>query len=239
MSGGLDHRECAEALSAYALGALPDSESVRVRDHLATCHECRAELEWLRAAVDTLPASAPQVQPPPELKTRIMELVEAEAELLRAAGEAADRAPAVSRQRRRRLAGMPALRPALAFGAGLAAIAVVVAVLASGGGTSTRTIQAQVTGAGHGGRAQASLRVRGARAELVVRGLPAPAADHVDELWVQHGGAAPAPAGTFLVQSGSVEVARPVRPGDRVLVTVEPGRGTSAPTTTPFITATV
>ena len=68
MSSGLEHRECAESLGAYALGALPDSESALVRQHLSTCRECRADLEWLRAAADTLPASVPQVAPPPELK---------------------------------------------------------------------------------------------------------------------------------------------------------------------------
>ncbi len=72
-----------------------------------------------------------------------------------------------------------------------------------------------------------------------MRGLPAPAADHVDELWVERGGGVPVPAGTFVVQSGSVEVAQAVSPGDRVLVTVEPGTGTSAPTTTPMITAKI
>jgi anti-sigma-K factor RskA len=239
VSSGPEHRDCAAALSAYALGALSDSESARVRDHLATCHECRAELEWLRAAVDALPASAPQVQPPPELKTRVMEIVEAEAELLRAAGAAADRPPAASHQRRRRWARMPAGRPALAFGAGLAAIAVAAVLLATGGSTGTRTIQAQVTGPALSSGARASLQVRGGHAELVVRGLPAPAADHVDELWVQRGGGAPVPAGTFVVQSGSVEVARTVRPGDRVLVTVEPGGGAAAPTTPPIVVARV
>jgi hypothetical protein len=56
---------------------------------------------------------------------------------------------------------------------------------------------------------------------------------------VQRGSGAPVPAGTFVVHSGSVEVARPVRHGDHVLVTVEPGRGTRAPTSTPFIVAKV
>jgi hypothetical protein len=73
-----------------------------------------------------------------------------------------------------------------------------------------------------------------------VSGLPAPAADHVDELWVKpRGAAAPRPAGTFVVQAGSVKLSLPVRSGDRVLVTVEPGRGGPAPTTTPILLARV
>jgi hypothetical protein len=114
--------------------------------------------------------------------------------------------------------------------------AVVIAVTVSGGG-STRTIRAQITPTLVGARA--SLKVTGSRAELVVSGLPAPAADHVDELWVKRGSEPPAPAGTFVVQSGSVVLGRPVRSGDLVLVTTEPGRGTASPTTRPFITARV
>src|SRR5437588_7068408 len=100
MSSRLEHRGFSEWLSAYALGALPEEEGARVREHLATCRDCQAELEWLRAAVDALPASVPQVEPPPELEARVMEIVQAEAELLRAAGEAADQPPHAPPRRR-------------------------------------------------------------------------------------------------------------------------------------------
>jgi anti-sigma factor RsiW len=240
VSGGLDHRELSEALGAYALEALPEEENTRVREHLAGCRECRAELKWLRASVDALPASVPQIEPPPELKANVMQIVEADAELLRAAGERADRPERPERpERRRRWRSVaPVFTPPVRItaAAGAAVITVLVLVL-SGGGPATRTIQAQVTGPAQTAGTRASLRVSGAHAQLVVTGLPAPAANHVDELWVQRGSAAPAPAGTFVVRTGSVEVTRAVRSGDQVLVTVEPGRGSSAPTTAPFIVA--
>ena len=91
MNQELEHRESSESLAAYALGALPDEESARVRRHLADCRECRAEFEWLRVAADALPASVAPVDPPPELKGRIIAVVESQAELLQAAGERADR----------------------------------------------------------------------------------------------------------------------------------------------------
>lgn len=237
MSGGLDHREFSEALGAYALEALPEEENTRVREHLAGCRECRAELEWLRASVDALPASVPQIEPPPELKERVMRTVEADAELLRAAGERADR-PERQERRRRWWSVAPVLTPPvrIAAAAGAAVITVLVLII-SGGGSGTRTIQAQVTGPARTAGTRASLRVSGAHAQLVVTGLPAPAVNHVDELWVQRGSTAPAPAGTFVVRTGSVEVTRAVRSGDRVLVTVEPARGSSAPTTAPLIVA--
>jgi hypothetical protein len=56
---------------------------------------------------------------------------------------------------------------------------------------------------------------------------------------VKRGSAPPIPAGTFVLRNGSVEVGTPVRSGDVVMVTVEPGLGTAAPTTSPVIQAKV
>jgi anti-sigma factor RsiW len=232
VSSGLEHRDVTESLGAYALGALPESESAQVELHLSSCRECRADLEWLRVAADALPASVPQIDPSPALKALVMGVVEAEAELLRAAGKAADR----PEQRRRRTPWWRFMsfdwRPAVGLGAACAG-AVIVVLLATGGGVSTRTIPFRSRAVG----ARASLILRGTHAQLVVSRLPAPAPDHVDEVWIQRGSAPAEPAGTFVVTSGSVEVSRPVRSGDTVLVTVEPGRGTSAPTTRPFLLA--
>ena len=228
MSSALEHRECAESLGAYILGALPDAERERVQRHLEGCTECRVEFEWLRVAADALPASVSPVEPPPELKTRVMAIVNAEAELLSAAGEAADR----PQRPRRRWNWLTAeiWRPAvgLCTAAAVAAVAVVLATSGSG----QRTIPVQLTGPG-----VASITVRGTQAELVVKGLRSPPPSHVDELWVRHGGGPPEPAGTFVLSSGSVALQKPVRPGDEVLATVEPGQGTPAPTARPFLFA--
>src|ERR1019366_1306337 len=135
----LEDRECADGLGAYALGALSQDEAERVRRHIERCPTCRDELDGLRAAVDALPASVEQIEPPRELKQRLMAIVEAEAELLRAAGDAADRpAGEAARPRGRRWLAAPRWRPATAFGLACA-IAVAVIVL-SAGGAGPRTI---------------------------------------------------------------------------------------------------
>jgi hypothetical protein len=162
-----------------------------------------------------------------------MGVVEAEAELLRAAGQAADRPDHAPRRTPWWQSMSFGWRPAAALGAACA-VALVVVLLATGG-SGTRTIQATLIGPPPAARA--SLVLRGTRAELVVHGLPAPAADHVDEVWIKRGAAPAQPAGTFVVTSGSVQVSRPVRSGDVVMVTVEPGRGTAAPTTRAFLVA--
>ena len=238
MTDSFEHRECSDALAAYALRALPDGEAERVGRHLEECPGCRDELERLRVAVEALPASVEQIEPPPELKSRLMAIVESDAELLRASGASADLPPSKSRWR---WALLPRWRPAawVAAAAGTAAGTAVIVVLATGGGQATRTVEARVAPPLRAAGVRASVQVRGTRAELVVSGLPAPPAGRVDELWVKRGSATPQPAGTFVVRSGSVEVARPVQGGDQVLVTVEPGRGTSAPTSAPLIVARV
>jgi anti-sigma-K factor RskA len=231
MSGALEHREYSEALGAYVLGALPDEESVRVQRHLGECRECRAQFEWLRVAADALPASVPPVEPPPELKARVMDIVHAEADLLRAAGAAADRPPETRRTSRWSWLSGRTLRPVGALALGVAAVVVAI-VLATSGGSGTRTVSFASRGPG-----RASLSLSGTRAQLVVQDIPRPPAGHVDELWVKRGSAAPQPAGTFVLRSGTVMLERPVSSGDTVLVTVEPGQGTQAPTTTPFLRA--
>jgi anti-sigma-K factor RskA len=237
VSSGLEHRECFEAMAAYALGALPEGDADRVRRHLTGCRECRVELEWLRPAIDALPASVTPLEPPTELKARVMEIVQAEAELLSAAGEPADRPRSDREPLTRRVLRRPRLAAALGLAVACVA-AVVIAVLAAGGGSAMRTIPVRITDAALAGHVQASLRVQGAQAQLQLTGLPVPPADHVDQVWVEHGaGATPQSAGTFVVESGAVRLSRAVRPGDLVLVTVEPGGGSAAPTSKPLLVA--
>jgi anti-sigma factor RsiW len=233
MSSGLEHRECTESLAAYVLGALPEPEGAQVELHLSSCRECQAEFRSLQRTADTIPASVPQIDPPPALKRRVMSIVEGEAELLRAAGQGADR-PEPSR---RRLRWWPTAAggwlPVSALGAACA-VALVVVLVATSGGTGTKTIRAHILSSRWRG-VSAALVVHGTRAHLVLANVPAPPTNHVDEVWVKRGNASPRPAGTFLVRSGSVAVGLPVRGGDQLLVTVEPGGGTKAPTTKPVM----
>lgn len=80
------HDELLDTIAVYALGALPPKEAQAVREHLATCPECRDEYRLLRPAVDALGVSAEAcpdaasaadaVAPPgPLLKKRIMQQI--------------------------------------------------------------------------------------------------------------------------------------------------------------------
>jgi len=228
-----------EDAAAWVLGALPDDEARAFAAHLDGCPACRAEVEELRGAADALPTLVPSVAPPPELRDRIMAVVEAEAEVLRAAGPAADR-PARSR-RPRWLAGLGGFRPALAA----AAVALLLAGLAGGfglaqlgGGDDERTVRAQVTAPG----AQATLRVRddgGGRLE--VRGLPAPPEGRIYQVWLlPEGSETPRPTTSLFSVTSDGRAAAPVPDvsgAQAVLVSDEPPGGSTAPTGSVVITA--
>jgi anti-sigma-K factor RskA len=52
------HDDMLDDVAVYALGAMAPADAKRVRDHIATCAECRAEYEALRPAAGALAYSA-------------------------------------------------------------------------------------------------------------------------------------------------------------------------------------
>jgi len=74
-----DHERWSEDLAAYMLGALEPTEAAALERHTEGCERCRAEIRWLTPAVDALPESAERLEPPPELRERLMAEVRADA----------------------------------------------------------------------------------------------------------------------------------------------------------------
>jgi Anti-sigma-K factor rskA/Putative zinc-finger len=237
------HDDFVDSQAAYLLHALPDDELEVFETHLATCDRCRDDLAGLRLATDALPAAAPPVVPPAELKDRIMRVVRSEAELLQAAGVQADRPPA-PRERRRRFGGL-SLRPALVAATAAAALAiggVVGFALRGDGGESTRTVRAQVAPTVAPG-AEASLVVRGDAGTLRVANWPQAPRGRVWEVWTQRDGQAPQRTDAlFTVSSdGTATAAVPsgLKGADAVLVTNEPQGGSEVPTRQPVVKASL
>lgn len=240
MNAASDHLHWEDAVGAYLLEALPEEEARGFEVHLEGCLACREELARLRVAADALPASAPPVPPPPELKARIMNVVRSEAELLSAAGADAD-APPPSRGHRRFRRFWPNLmlaRPIVAWSAATVLVLMggVVGFAVRGGGTDTRTLAAQVSAPG----AHATLRTVGDDAQLTVRGLPDPPGGRVYQVWkLPAGKTTPQPTDAlFSIRSGgtaSVAVPGGVDGVDKVMVTAEPPGGSAAPTTRPVL----
>jgi anti-sigma-K factor RskA len=224
----LDCVECVDA-APYVLGSLADAE--RYREHLATCAACRAEVAKLQRAVNMLPATVPPVAAPESLRERVLGTVRSEAELLRAAGDHADRAPTrAGRSRARRL-------PLWSAGIAVAASIAVAAIVIGGGSTSNeRVTSAQVAQAAHGARA--SLRQAGGRGELVVTNMPQPPRGRIYEVWLNRG-ASPQPTdalfGVTSGGSGSVDIPSSLHGVREVVVTSEPLGGSPRPTSQPLL----
>ena len=206
-------------LAAYALGALEPGEEAEVRAHLDGCERCRAELEWLRPAVDVLPASVPQLDPPRRLRRELMRTVRADA-----------RAERGSWWRWRPGWITMRARPALMVAAAallVAGIAGYIASEANRGGSSTVTnIHAEIPEPLPEGLADASAVLEtgeGQDAVLRVSGMPELEGEDVYQLWFADG-AAVEPASAFTVGAGGEAEADvgAIPPGtDEVLVTQE------------------
>ena len=61
-----------ELLAAYTLDCLDEAEKVEVARHLAQCAQCQSELRAYQEVAALLPLGAPLVDPPPDLKGRLM-----------------------------------------------------------------------------------------------------------------------------------------------------------------------
>jgi anti-sigma-K factor RskA len=224
------HDRYREDLAPYALGALPDREAAEVRDHLDRCDACRRHLRWLQPAVDLLPRTVTQLEPPPRLRRRLMSAVRGEARRTRASPE----------PRRRRWAAL-AWRPATAAAAGAFLVAG-----AAGGYLLHEADGANAPGsvttvrATPGSELAATLERSDGTAILRMSHVPRLSGGRVYEAWVQRGGTVQ-PSSVFLPGPGhSAAAAVPGAEGaDAVMVTAEPRGGSRQPTSRPIARITL
>lgn len=225
---------------AYVLHALEDHEAADFAAHLRTCEACRKEVAGLQVVVDTLPLAAPVEMPSAALRSRIMTVVESEAELLRATGPKADTPPGRRRGRRGLAAWIGALRPlpAASLATVLLALGIAGGVLIDrSGGPDTRTLSAKVAAQGASGR----LHVTNGNIELALSNMPAPPKGRVYQVWLKRDDAAPQPTHTlFNVRDDGdavVRVDEKAGGADELLVTAERTGGSMVPTSEPVLTA--
>jgi anti-sigma-K factor RskA len=223
------HDRRSDELAAYLLGALEPGEAAELERHLAGCKECRTELEWLRPAVQLLPESVERVEPPRELRGRLMEQVRSEA-------ESAATAPQGARGRGIR---SWSLRPV----AGLAALALIVAAVAayaisdggSGGGGVTTVV------AGHSPGVTAEVVRDGESGTLHLANLHQLPRDEVLQAWVQRGERVVS-AKTLFVPNPDGTASATIDDMDgvsTVMVTAEPRGGSVQPTSDPIVSVSM
>jgi anti-sigma-K factor RskA len=220
-------------LAAYALGALEEREAAELQRHLDDCEACRTQLRWLQSAVDVLPRSVEQLEPPADLGKRLMTTVRAEARDASRAG--------IETAEPRRWRGLGALlwRPATAVAA-----AVLLIVGAAGGyllhqpGESSSVITARPPPAAPSNLAGTLEREDGS-AILTMSRLPALPRNDVYEVWVKRDGTLE-PSSLFVPRrdrTAEAAVPGPFDDADAVLVTREPRGGSQQPTSPPLLRA--
>jgi anti-sigma-K factor RskA len=229
-----DSERLRDDLAAYALGALAPGEAAELERHIDACESCRERVEWLRPAVDVLPASVEQRTPPESLRENLLATVRADAEASK------------SRPEPERLRWWQGLRAAVARPAVAMTVLIVLTVgvaagyLARGSGeempgdlVSARPLGPQAA------QVSATLERHGDSATLHVQEMPELDRDEVYAVWVRRAGVME-PRSTFVLgMDGGAEAAvpGPLADADAVFVTAEPRPGSRQPTTEPLLEA--
>jgi hypothetical protein len=226
--------------ASYVLRAMPDGEWEQYADHASNCAVCTAKIAELGFVSDALLNAVPQLSAPPEIRSRVMAVVQAESELLLAAGPMADRP--IQREPARRF-GLLRLGawPAAVLASALLLVGIGGGALLVGSGEQAAPQRTIACAAAPDG-SSCQMRVTGGDAKLVVAGLAPPPEGRIYQLWLDRGGAAPEPTeALFSVRNGRASVAVPgnLKGVRQVLVTDEPLGGSEAPTRQPVIAATI
>lgn len=235
MSTG-DHERWSEDLAAYVLGALDAEEAAELERHTEGCERCQAEIRWLRPAVEALPETVERLEPPSELRARLLAEVRADA-------AQAERARGAGRGAR------PGLRERLGA-SGLAfspagAVAALVLVVVAGAlgyaignsGSGVETVRTTTVVAGHAPGVTASLLRANDKGVLRLTHVHALAGGRVLEAWVERNGKVAPVRALFVPNKGGLAeaIVGDVRGAEAVLVTVEPSGGVPQPTSEPIV----
>jgi anti-sigma-K factor RskA len=239
---------------AYVLDALPEEERRSFEEFLAAHPERQAEIDELGAVAGLLAFSPEEHEPTPELRERIMEVVESEA--------------APRREGRRSVfAGLAGYIGARGLALGAAALLLIgllswnlllqgqvedlqgqvqnsqsqvedlQAQVQQARAQQTQTIQLSGTWANQGADAEVA-SISENRIVLVADNLPSVPEGQTCQIWVIKGDV---PESGGLFQPGGTETAAPItapiKKGDTIAITVEPAGGSEQPTTDPVLSA--
>lgn len=227
--------------AAYVLGALDGDEQTRFIGHLPTCERCTAAVSEFGATTRQLALAGAPEMPSPELRTRLLAAVAADAAQERQAHHAAQRSTPFLL--RRRAPQIYALAAVLLLAIGLGQLAWNLTLQRSLQQTRVERDQARGELAitrWQLAATQANQQITGEvvylrdlqQAVLVVNGLPALQANQVYEVWLIKEGSAPEPQTVFLTSTTGIQAN--LDHYQKIAITIEPGpRGSLAPTSPP------
>ena len=247
----MNHERFEDLRDAYVLGALPEDERRSFEDYLANHPERQAEIDELGAVAGLLAFSPQEQEPPPELRSRVMEVVEAEAEPRRA----------------RRGSGLAWVGDFLSFrNLALGAAALLIVGLLSWNVLlqdqiqdlqgqvddlqgqladaqdqqqlqQTQTIALEGTWADQGANAEVA-SIHKNQIILVAKNMPSVPDDRTCQIWVIKGDV-PQPSGLFQPDGNmtATPITNSISEADVIAVTVEPAGGSEKPTSDPVLLA--
>ena len=235
------HTETRDLLGAFALGAVDAQEAATVREHLATCTTCQAEMAGLWAAVDSLPDMIEPMDPPPALRDRIAAAIQEDGAIAPAAPSAVPTpvVPPVTPVRE------PIEKPASFWSRATpwAAAAAILLLLSAGllvwnlqlreqivSAPVAETIALAPTDAAPNASGEVTYLADDDLFIVNVRDLPPLESDQVYEVWLI-GEDGPIPAGVFDQPTAQHAIVADRSRYDTLAITAEPGPlGTEAPT---------
>lgn len=239
-SGGTCRLEEQGYPAAYALDALDGEDLVRFIKHLPTCVTCSGALAEFRVTAAQMPLLVESERPSPELRSRILAAVAADAAAERQ--HPAPQAPAPV-PLRRRTPQIYALAAVLLLALGLGQLAWNLTLQRSLQQTRAELNQTQselATTRWQLVATQAGQQITGEmvylrdrqQAVLVVNGLPALQPNQVYEVWLINEGSAPVPQTVFLTSTTAIQAN--LDQYQKIAITIEPGpHGSAAPTSPP------
>ncbi|HKW45523.1 MAG TPA: anti-sigma factor [Candidatus Eremiobacteraceae bacterium] len=211
--------EMLDLAALYALGAVDATECAAVRSHILSCDVCSKEYAAAKAAAGGLAASV-ATAPPARLRATVMAAV--------AARPRAKKVVSIFQRKR--------------FYAAVAAVAAAVVALfvfyTPSGSTWPLACLPTPTACTVRGRVVAA----GGVLRLEATGFSALPAGKVYQSWAIQPGGKIVPEPTFIPNGGgrgSVDIPSGQPRGTTIAVTVEPAGGSEAPTTKPFVAATL
>jgi anti-sigma-K factor RskA len=222
------HEDYKEMLALHVLTALDSQDESVLHQHLATCAECRAELDAWRATASALACAAQPIEPSAQARERILESVRAESEPSRSTPANVIHLAQASKRRSSPVLRFEAIAAALIFVALIIGLAILwkqnraakaeLARLASQIEESRRALDQEhealelVTSSGArmtelrgtkdapGAHAMLFFDHKTGRAILMARGLPAAPAGKAYQLWFMVG-TRPMPGKVFTTDS--------------------------------------
>lgn len=238
-----NHERWSEDVAAYMLGALEPAEAAELELHAEGCERCQAEIRWLTPAINALPESVERLEPPRDLRERVMAEVRFDA----APEDAAAGAPATGLFGRagawlRELGSGPmGLRPVVGFAAAVLVVAAVAGFAIGGGIGSDEGAQTSTVVTGKPPGVTAKVVSDGGSGTLHLDNVKQLPSDRVLEAWVQRDGEVEPVEALFVPdRKGKASTELPDMDGvEVVMVTTEPEGGSKSPTSSPIVTIAV